>query len=453
MPELTAPVARPQETADAGDAPPTTDRRDAPRSTLAFLERLLASYQPRDFAVRLWDGTCWPSETAIVPRFTLVLRHPGALRSMLLRPGGPSSLSFGEAYIYDDVDIEGDVHAVFPVVEHVLAHSWTAAEQMKLAMQLLRLPTPRRDRKGRQAARLGGVRHSRRRDHAAVTYHYDTSNDFYAVYLDEQMVYSCAYFASPNEDLDSAQRRKLDYVCRKLRLRPGMRLLDIGCGWGALVRYAARAYGVQTRGITLSRPQAELAWERIHAEGLDEQCTVEVADYRELAEPDGYDALVSVGMAEHVGEGRIGEYFARAWRVLRPGGVFLNHAIAPNPTHREPRGQSFVDRYVFPDGELLPISTTVRAAETNGFEVRDVESLREHYALTLRHWVRRLESNHAAAVAATDETTYRVWRVYMAGSAQGFESGRLNVYQTLLVKQDRGKSYMPLTRTDWYAPS
>jgi cyclopropane-fatty-acyl-phospholipid synthase len=451
MPELTAPVARPKETAAAEEAPQTGERRDAARSTLVFLERLLAGYHPRDFAVRLWDGTCWPPETGAAPRFTLVLRHPGALRSMLLRWGGPSLLSVGEAYIYDDLDIEGDVHAVFPVAEHVLAHSWTTAEQLKLATQLLRLPAPPHDRQGRQAARLGGVLHSRGRDRAAVTYHYDTSNDFYALYLDEQMVYSCAYFASLDDDLDSAQRRKLDYVCRKLRLRPGMRLLDIGCGWGALVRHAARAYGVQARGITLSRPQAELARERIHAEGLDERCTVEVADYRELAEPDRYDALVSVGMAEHVGESRIGEYFARAWRVLRPGGVFLNHAIAPNPMHREARGESFVDRYVFPDGELLPISTLLSAAETNGFEVRDVESLREHYALTLRHWVRRLEANHAAAVAATDETTFRVWRIYMAGSAHAFESGRLNVYQTLLVKQDHGKSYMPLSRADWYA--
>jgi cyclopropane-fatty-acyl-phospholipid synthase len=404
--------------------------------------------------VRLWDGTSWESEPGRPARFTLVLKHPGALRTMFLgsgwRPSAPSELAFGEAYVYDDLDVEGDIHAVFPVAEYLLAQRGSLAERARLALELLQLPAPAREYRGRRAARLHGGRHSQARDRAAVTYHYDTSNDFYALYLDAQMVYSCAYFQTPEDSLDTAQRQKLDYVCRKLRLRPGMRLLDVGCGWGALVMHAAREYGVEARGITLSQPQATLANERIRAAGLAGRCVVQIADYRALDEPAQYDALVSVGMAEHVGAAKLDEYFARVWRLLRPGGVFLNHAIGWNPMHRRDRGPSFVDRYVFPDGELLPINTMLRAAETNGFEVRDVESLREHYALTLRHWVRRLEAAHAAAVAATDEATYRVWRAYMAGSAHGFETGRLNVYQSLLAKPAGGRSSLPLTRADWY---
>src|SRR5438093_7947887 len=259
------------------------------RESLAFLQRVLASYHPRDFAVRLWDGSRWDPEPGRPAHFTLVLQHPGALRAMFLGagrwPSGPSELAFGEAYVYDDLDIEGDIHAVFPVAEHLLAQRWSLADRLRMAEQLFRLPAPARERRGRSAAHVRGARHSPERDRAAVTYHYDTSNDFYALYLDAQMVYSCAYFHTPEDDLDTAQRQKLDYVCRKLRLRPGMRLLDVGCGWGALVMHAARECGAQARGITLSRPQAGLAGERIRAAGLAGRCAVEVADSRELNGP------------------------------------------------------------------------------------------------------------------------------------------------------------------------
>lgn len=267
------------------------------------------------------------------------------------------------------------------------------------------------------------------------------------------MVYSCAYFSRPDEDLDMAQQRKLDYLCRKLRLRPGDRLLDIGCGWGALLLHAVREYGVRGRGITLSRAQAEHAKERIRKEGLDGRCSVELCDYRDVAESDGFDKLVSVGMFEHVGRSRLAEYFRKAWKLLSPGGLFLNHGIAMNPLAQARKGPSFTDCYVFPDGDLLPISTTLQTAETAGFEVRDVESLREHYSLTLRHWVRRLEAHAAEAGRFTNEATCRIWRLYMAGSAHGFETGRLNVYQALLVKPDNGASGLPLTRSDWYGSS
>jgi cyclopropane-fatty-acyl-phospholipid synthase len=267
------------------------------------------------------------------------------------------------------------------------------------------------------------------------------------------MVYSCAYFRSPEDGLDEAQEAKLDLLCRKLRLNPGQRLLDIGCGWGGLVIHAAREYGVDATGITLSRPQADLANSRIEAAGLAKRCRVELRDYREVEETPAYDALASIGMFEHVGAALLPEYFARARRALRPGGVFLNHGIACRAAEEPSAGRGFSDSYVFPDGELVPIHLTLRSAEEAGFEVRDVESLREHYARTLRLWVSRLQARHDEATRFVDEPTYRVWRLFMAGSAYGFARGRLNVYQSLLLKPlEDGGSDLPLTRRGWYGP-
>ncbi|MBK5107741.1 MAG: class I SAM-dependent methyltransferase, partial [Anaerolineales bacterium] len=303
----------------------------------------------------------------------------------------------------------------------------------------------------RGPADLTGDVHSIDRDRLAISYHYDVSNDFYALWLDRNLVYSCAYFDDPKEDLDSAQMRKLDYICRKLRLKPGQHLLDIGCGWGGLVKYAAENYGVGVKGITLSQPQAELANQRLVEAGLDGKARVVVQDYREIEVSEGYDALVSVGMFEHVGAAQLETYFKKAMRVLRPGGVFLNHGIASSAAVKTRSEPTFFQRYVFPDGELTPINITLKAAEKSGFEVRDVESLREHYALTLRHWVRRLTDNHLSALEYVSEPTYRVWRLFMSAYAYGFSTGRLNVYQSLLVKQDgEGSSKLPLTRADWY---
>jgi cyclopropane-fatty-acyl-phospholipid synthase len=420
----------------------------AVRKSLSFLDDLFAEHRPRDFAVRLWDGTLWGPEPGQPARFTLVLEHPGALRSMFWPPG---EISLSEAYIYDDFDIEGEIEAVFPLADHLLSRRRNLAESLRQARRVLALPAGRRGRRtGRKAARLRGRRHSKTRDRSAVTYHYDLPGEFYALWLDERMVYSCAYFATPEEDLDAAQERKLDLICRKLRLRRDERLLDIGCGWGGLVVHAARRYGVNALGITLSEPQAELANERIRRAGLEDRCRVEVRDYREIEDWGAYDKLVSVGMFEHVGEARLPDYFSRAYRLLRPGGAFMNHGISRNPNVPVRRGPTFISRHVFPDGELVPIGITLRAAEGSGFEVRDVESLREHYALTLGQWVRRLEDNADEARRIVDETTYRVWRLYMAGSVHGFRTGRINVYQALLIRPDRGESGLPLTRADWY---
>jgi len=305
---------------------------------------------------------------------------------------------------------------------------------------------------GRGPARLQGKQHSVERDRQAVRYHYDVSNDFYTLFLDSRMVYSCGYFETSDTDLDSAQLRKLDMICRKLRLRPGQRLLDIGCGWGGLVLHAAQAYGVDATGITLSEPQASFANKWFAEAGARASCRVELLDYRELKEDHPFDAIVSVGMFEHVGQKLLPAYFEKAQRILKPGGVFLNHGIASRATDVASGGPNFSDTYVFPDGELVPINATLQAAEEAGFEVRDVESLREHYAMTLRHWVRRLEAHHADALKYVDEPTYRVWRLYMSGSAHGFASRRLNVYQSLLAYPDaKGRSGLPLTRADWFA--
>src|SRR5947207_11295056 len=269
------------------------------------------------------------------------------------------------------------------------------------------------------------------------------------------MVYSCAYFQSPDADLDAAQERKLDYLCRKLRLRPGQHLLDIGCGWGALVLHAAKHFGVRAEGITLSEPQLDWGRERIAEAGLANDATIELRDYREIAANgcDRYDAIVSVGMAEHVGRERLPDYFAAVYRALKPGGVFLNQAIGEDIVARPNNHDgSFIEQYVFPDGDIPPLPIVLRAAESSGFEIRDVENLREHYALTLRHWLRRLEAHHDEALRFVHEPIYRVWRLYIAGSAHGFRSGHIAVYQTLLAKLDpSGEIKLPLTRDDWCA--
>ena len=418
--------------------------------TLTILQRLLADYPSQEFAVRLWDGTIWPTEAEMLPRFILVLNHPGALRRMFLPP---SDLNLGEAYIYGDFDVEGDLIAAFRLADYFQHLDLGLAGWLRLGWQLLQLPSTSVPREGRQAARLGGIVHSRARDRQAISYHYDISNDFYGLWLDRHMVYSCAYFADANDDLVTAQERKLDYICRKLRLQPGERLLDIGCGWGGLAIYAAQHYGVEAVGITLSQPQVDLAREHIQAAGLEDSCRVELMDYREISHEHPFDKLVSVGMFEHVGEAKLPVYFEQAWRLLRPGGLFLNHGIACPGTKPRPRKRrnTFSNRHVFPDGELTPISHSLRAAEAAGFEVRDVESLREHYAMTLRQWVRRLEGHHDEALRYVDEVTYRVWRLFMAGSSDGFEAERLNVYQSLLVKPSfNGQSGLPLTRADLY---
>ncbi len=407
---------------------------------LRHLNELLAAYPRRDFHIRFWTGDTWGTDPH--PRFTLMLHRPAALRAFL---DSPDELGLGESYVRDDFDIEGDIEAAIDLAQFLVTRG--AAAPRPFLATVFGQPV-RRESPGRGPARLEGAIHSLERDRQAISYHYDLPADFYALWLDRRMVYSCGYFATPDDDLDAAQERKLDYICRKLRLRPGESLLDIGCGWGALVMYAAQHFGVRAHGITLSVPQAEEARRRVQAAGLGDRCRIEACDYRDLQGAQ-HDKIVSVGMFEHVGEDRLPEYFTRARELLRPGGCFLNHGIAASATIRR-KGASFAERYVFPDSELVPIHVTLHAAEASGFEVRDVENLREHYALTLRHWVRRLEAQAGEARRLTNDATYRTWRLYMAGSAYGFRMGRFNLFQTLLCKPEAGTSGLPLTRSDWY---
>ena len=420
----------------------STKARDA---TVAVLTELLGPPETWHVAARLWDGTCLGPSAS---RATVVLPHPWSLRSLLWPP---TEINAGEAYIFGDVDVEGDIEGIFGMLDDLASLEWRRpAVFVRLARGLLALPAPPSGRDPSRGAVTSGALHSRARDRAAVRYHYDVSNNFYAKWLDPKMQYSCGYFRSPDDALDVAQAAKVDHICRKLRLSEGDRLLDIGCGWGGLLEHAAVNYGVSGLGITLSEPQAEHANERLRKAGVADRARVEVSDYRDATGT--FDKIVSVGMVEHVGEKMLRPYFAQAFRLLEPGGVFLNHGITTTWEGRGPlRRGSFLGRYVFPDGELQPVSIVLGAAEAEGFEVRDVESLREHYARTLRHWVSNIEAAHDAVVAETDEVTYRIWRLYMAGSAHGFHAGGLNVFQSLLHRPCGGPAPLPPTREDWYA--
>ncbi len=420
------------------------------QQAIEFLEELFREVSGREVGVRLWDGTMWPDETP--RRVTLELNHPDALSAMF-RDG--TELALAEAYMFNDFDIVGDIECVFGLSSALAAATAGWRKKLRAAMMLARMPRAAGHAPGRRGpARLTGKSHSIERDREAVGYHYNVSNEFYELWLDRNMLYSCAYFHTPDQDIDTAQRQKLDHICRKLRLRPGQHLLDIGCGWGGLAIHAARHYGVEVTGITLSQPQADWATARILEAKISGQVRVLVCDYREIKPEQSqlFDALVSVGMFEHVGQANHQLYFAHALELLKPGGIFLNHAIARRTNDLAVHGPSFTDTYVFPDGELTPIGAALNVAEESGFEVRDVESLREHYTLTLRHWVRRLELRHREALRIVDEPTYRVWRLYMAGAAHNFASWAVSVYQTLLAKPDSlGHTGLPLTRDDWYA--
>lgn len=412
---------------------------------IQFLDELLADYRKADLQIRMWDGHVWGAQS---PRCTLALKHPGTLRRLCT---ALSELSLGEAYIYDDLDIEGKIEVAFELADHLLRSQNSELARRGRLLQRFR-DLPKDDDMSSPDYRprvVAGAMHSKKRDCQAVRYHYDLPAEFFALFLGRSMQYSSAYFSSRDDnDLDQAQERKLDYICKKLQLRRGESLLDIGCGWGQLLVYAAAHYGVRGHGITLSIPQAEKARQRIREAGLSQQCRIEVCDYRDLEGKRLFDKIVSVGMFEHVGEKMMPEFFATAWKWLKPGGLFLNSGISASATEVR-QGPSFIDRYVFPDSDLLPISISLGAAERAGFDVRDVENLRVHYGLTLREWVRRLEAQANEARRLTDDTTYRIWRLYMAGSAHRFLSGRLKAYHSLLLKGS-SEDGIPLTRDTWY---
>ncbi|WP_371498314.1 cyclopropane-fatty-acyl-phospholipid synthase family protein [Kitasatospora sp. NBC_00374] len=409
--------------------------------------------------IRAWDGSIAGPPGAP----TLVLRNRRAARRLLWQPG---ELGLARAYVSGDLELAPDTD-LYEVLSAVAAFAEQpevrqldlglgdvlGAHGRELLATLLRIgavgpqPAPPPEEAGRPSGRL----HSRRRDRAAISHHYDVGNDFYRLVLGSTLVYSCAYWTPDAKSLEDAQEAKLDLICRKLGLRPGLRLLDVGCGWGSLVLHAARHYGVTAVGVSISAEQVALARQRVADAGLGDRIEIRLQDYREI--PDGpFDAVSSVGMAEHVGSAQYLTYARGLYDLLTPGGRLLNHQIARRPDlpGEAYRPSPFIDRYVFPDGELAPVGSTVGLLEDAGFEVRDVEALREHYALTLREWVANLEAHWPEAVRLVGRGRARVWRLYMAASAVAFEQNRIGVNQVLAVRTTTvGRSGLPATREQW----
>jgi cyclopropane-fatty-acyl-phospholipid synthase len=454
-------------TQGAGSAPGREPRDAAARRAIDFLERIFPA--PRAFDVRLWNGTALPGEPGA--KLTVVINSPGSLRRMIRLP---IELSLGEAYLRGDFDLEGELWLAGPALEASRIAVRSPGELPGLARRWWRLP--RRDTRERPSAdgegthgygaapaRLEAPHQSPDWDREGIRYHYDAGNEFFSLFLDRRMVYSCAYFPTGRETLDQAQELKLDLICRKLRLGGDDRLLDIGCGWGALVIHAASRYGVTALGVTLSERQQELAVRRVREAGLEDRVDVRLMDYRDVRGRT-FDKIASVGMFEHVGRRRLPEYFDRAWRLLEPGGLFLNHGIAGRPRARsrvgaairravEPvlvGGAKFRERYVFPSGDLVPVSEANLVAQQAGFEVRDVENLREHYALTLRAWASRLEERAPEAIRYGGVRMYRLWRLYMGIASWQFERGEFDLAQSLLQRPAGGPSGLPMSRADLY---
>uniref|UniRef100_A0A7V4XVS1 Class I SAM-dependent methyltransferase n=1 Tax=Acidobacterium capsulatum TaxID=33075 RepID=A0A7V4XVS1_9BACT len=441
------------------------NQESAQSQRLKVFRTLFAGYDGPPFCVRLWDGWFWHSPGADRPVCTIVFNSSDAFRTLIAHP---SEVTLGEAFIEKQIDVEGDIFSVFTIAEHIFRCPKGRRRQILEIVSGMMF--------GLGQWWTEGKRHSAKRDQKAISYHYDQPAEFYQPWLGESLVYSCAYFQSPLDDVDTAQRNKLDLICRKLRLEPCQRFLDIGCGWGSLIMHAASKYNVYAHGITLSHEQAQVAAARIERARLAQSCRVNLMDYRKAPQEfDIFDRIASIGMFEHVGLKNLPIYFNTAYRLLKPGGVFLNHGIAraqavakPNASLldrivvpflrdvlllRPPRNATFIGKYVFPDGELATISQASRAAEMAGFEIRDVDNLREHYALTLRCWVERLRANADTLLSIVPESTYRVWLLYMAGSAAAFRRGDIAVYQTLLSRPENGNSHLPLTREDWYQSS
>ncbi len=390
------------------------------------IERMIAELRRQvalPLAIELWNGKRYAlSEPASV---SLRIPRAASLRYLV----NPDLAKLGEAYVEGHIDVDGPIGEVLRAAEDLARH-WG------------------KEKKGRRP--LLRNLHNRKRDSAAIHYHYDVSNDFYALWLDRNMVYSCGYFKTGAEDINTAQEQKLDHICRKLRLGPGDRFLDIGCGWGALVRWAAAHYGVDATGVTLSHNQHALAEERIRAEGLQQRCRVLVQDYRDIPGEGVYDKIASVGMFEHVGLKNLPLYFGAVHRLLKDGGIALNHGI----TSIDPDSRSvglgageFIDKYVFPHGELPHIGLVLREMAGADLEVMDVETLRLHYASTLWRWSERLEANLDRARALAGERRLRIWRTYLAGAAHAFERRWVSIQQVIAVKSSRPQNNpLPWTR-------
>ena len=390
-------------------------------------------------AVESYDGSrAGPADAPT----TLIIRNPDALHRVLTAPG---ELGLARAYVAGDLDVDGSIWDLLALRDRMPNVRLEPRVMLRLVRELGGWREIRRLDPPAEEVVLHGRRHSKARDAAAISHHYDVSNAFYRLVLGPSMTYSCALFHDPSDTLEAAQDNKYELICRKLGLEEGMRLLDVGCGWGGMVLHAAQHHGVRAVGVTISRRQGDLAEKRVAEAGLSKDVEIRVQDYRDI--DDGpYDAISSIGMFEHVGEARLGEYFTKLRSLLRPQGRLLNHGISrPSGQRARLTSRSFVNRYVFPDGELHDVGRVTSIVQACGFEARHVETLREHYALTLRRWVANLEANWDEAVEEVGEARARVWRLYMAGSAINFEAGRTQVHQVLAVPStEDGRSGVPL---------
>ncbi|KPW39372.1 Cyclopropane-fatty-acyl-phospholipid synthase [Pseudomonas coronafaciens pv. atropurpurea] len=377
--------------------------------------------------LKLWDG--YQMDLGPAPSVTIVIKDPQLVADFT----HPSLGLLGSAFVEGRLELEGSISEVVRVCDE-LTHALVEDDDSD--------GSPSR------------VRHDKDTDAASIAYHYDVSNDFYQLWLDREMVYSCAYFKTGSESLEQAQRDKFHHLCRKLRLKPGEHLLDVGCGWGGLARFAAREYGVKVFGITLSQQQLALARERVCAEGLQDQVDLQLLDYRDLPQDARFDKVVSVGMFEHVGHANLSLYTQCLFGAVKAGGLVMNHGITALHTDGRPVGRGageFIDRYVFPNGELPHLAMMTAHISDAGLEVVDVESLRPHYAKTLEHWSVRLEERLSEAADIVPAHTLRIWRLYLAGCAYGFTKGRINLHQILAVKPFAdGSTGLPLTREDIY---
>ena len=416
-----------------------------------FLRLLTESLAISGVEIRLWDGTNWCTGQEGIPKVTLVFHDPYSVRRMFV---DPSSLTLGEGYINGDFDVEGNMNELFALADSLTSFNPSLYQKSQFHQYLQTIPQRTLPEEGGwSSANFTGAPESRERVQQAINFHYDLPIEFWRQWLDQSLTYSCAYFRSPGSSLDTAQKDKLDYICRKLDLRPGNTFLDMGCGWGSLIIHAAKHYGVHALGVTLSPHQADFAHAQIQKFGLQKKALVKTCDFRDIKDEGPFDKVASVGAIEHVPDSQLLNYFSLTHTLLKPNGVFFNQGITRNPTQPMRPGKKFLDAYVFPDHHLATIGETLNAGEQAGMDVRDVENLREHYVATLNHWHHRLESQRYSIEQLTNPKTFRVFKLYLAGTAYEMFKGRVHLYQSLFIKPVPYSCGSPVTREAWYVDS
>jgi len=416
----------------------------------AAIDALIEAAGPRDWSLSLWDGTHIPPHEGCEDRFTLKVTNQAALWTLV---GARDMTNVGHVYIEGGLDVEGDMFAAFDMVRRLLESDLNVegGDEAKTAGLGGKAASIARGLAKRVPEGLTGSRKRRDRVRRAVTAHYDIPTDFWELWLDEAMQYTCGYFSHREESIDDAQRNKMEHVCRKLDLKEGDTFFDLGCGWGGLITHAAVHHGVTALGVTLSEPQAEAARKRIADAGVADRCSVVVSDIRDLPREARFTKGAGVGIIEHLGEALHADYFQLVTDILLPGGRFLNQGITVSNPDVPMGGKDFLDEYIFPDHDIVAIDTTITAMRAAGLEVRDVESLREHYELTLKAWLHNFEREREAIEELVGSATYRAFRAYLAGMAHDYRRGGLNLYQTLVVKPTGDRSDLALTRAEWYA--